>query len=231
MHPFNHFRLLSQMIQVSAGNSILRYSASEALLLFDVEGLSVLFFLFEEVPLVEFMYLAFTRMPGESYRRWLRSLLLYFCYIFRTLINSLVCWFFLLCFSVLYFSNILQIPESLVTFSVKSVDWIIKCLGKLIQISSEIRVFSMNLSKQTTSPKLLFVLLSQCGDLCLKIIYWCLVCFSLTSMPFPFSGERYGLFVTYDCKKDLWTQTVQFERIYSYFVLLKCVCQWLFRIT
>ena len=196
MHPFNHFRLLSQMIQVSAGNSILRYSASEALLLFDVEGLSVLFFLFEEVPLVEFMYLAFTRMPGESYRRWLRSLLLYLCDVFRALIISLVCWFFLLCFSVLYFSNILQIPESLVTFSVKSVDWIIKCLGKLIQISSEIRVFSMNLSKQTTSPKLLFVLLSQCGDLCLKIIYivydayswWCLTCFSLTSMSFPFSG-------------------------------------------
>ena len=29
------------------------------------------------VPLVEFMYLVFTRMPGESYRRRLRSLLLY----------------------------------------------------------------------------------------------------------------------------------------------------------
>ena len=32
----------------------------------------------EDVPLVEFMYLVFTRMPGESYRRWLRSLL-YLC--------------------------------------------------------------------------------------------------------------------------------------------------------
>ena len=40
----------------------------------------------EEVPLVEFMYLVFTRMPGESYRRRLRSLLLYLCYVF-------VCWF------------------------------------------------------------------------------------------------------------------------------------------
>ena len=28
----------------------------------------------EKVPLVEFMYLVFTRMPGESYRRRLRSL-------------------------------------------------------------------------------------------------------------------------------------------------------------
>ena len=39
----------------------------------------------EAVPLVEFMYLVFTRMPGESYRRWLRSLLLYLCYVFQVL--------------------------------------------------------------------------------------------------------------------------------------------------
>ena len=45
----------------------------------------------EDVHLVEFMYLVFTRMPGESYRRQLRSLLLYLCYIFRALINFLVC--------------------------------------------------------------------------------------------------------------------------------------------
>ena len=31
----------------------------------------------EDVPLVEFLYLVFTRMPGESYRRQLGSLLLY----------------------------------------------------------------------------------------------------------------------------------------------------------
>ena len=36
----------------------------------------------EDVPLVEFMYLVFTRMPGESYRRRLRSLFLYLCYVF-----------------------------------------------------------------------------------------------------------------------------------------------------
>ena len=45
----------------------------------------------EDVPLVEFMYLVFTRMPGESYHRQLRSLLLYLCYVFRALINSFVC--------------------------------------------------------------------------------------------------------------------------------------------
>ena len=48
---------------------------------------------FEDVLLVEFMYLVFTHMPGESYHRWLGSLLLYLCYVLRTLINSLVCWF------------------------------------------------------------------------------------------------------------------------------------------
>ena len=36
------------------------------------------------------MYLVFTRMAGESYRRRLRSLFLCLCYVFRALINSLV---------------------------------------------------------------------------------------------------------------------------------------------
>ena len=41
------------------------------------------------VPLVECMYLVFTRMPGESYRKRLRFLVYSYC-VFRTLINSLV---------------------------------------------------------------------------------------------------------------------------------------------
>ena len=45
----------------------------------------------KEVLLVEFMYLVFTRMPGESHCRRLRSLLLYLCHVFRALINSLAC--------------------------------------------------------------------------------------------------------------------------------------------
>ena len=45
----------------------------------------------EDVPLVEFMYFVFTRMPGESYRSRLWSLLLYLRYVFPALINSLVC--------------------------------------------------------------------------------------------------------------------------------------------
>ena len=44
------------------------------------------------VPLVEFMWLVFTHMPGESYRRRLRSLLLCSRDVFlRVLINSIVC--------------------------------------------------------------------------------------------------------------------------------------------
>ena len=44
------------------------------------------------VPLVEFMYPVFTRMPGESYRRRLGSLLC-LCDGFRAPVISLVCLF------------------------------------------------------------------------------------------------------------------------------------------
>ena len=45
---------------------------------------------FEDVPMVEFMYFVFTRMPGKGYRRRPRFLLC-LCDVFRALINSLVC--------------------------------------------------------------------------------------------------------------------------------------------
>jgi len=46
----------------------------------------------KDVPLVEFMYLVFTCMPGESYCRRVGSLLLLcLCYVFKALLNSLVC--------------------------------------------------------------------------------------------------------------------------------------------
>ena len=45
----------------------------------------------DDVPVVEFMHLVFTRMPGESYRRRLGSVLLNLCDVFRALINFLVC--------------------------------------------------------------------------------------------------------------------------------------------
>ena len=43
----------------------------------------------KDVPLVRFMYLVFTRMPGESNYKQLRSLLC-LCDVFRALVNSLV---------------------------------------------------------------------------------------------------------------------------------------------
>ena len=136
----------------------------------------------------------------------------------------------------------------------------------------------MNLSELTTSPKLLFVLLSQCGDLCLNIIYivcdvysWrCLTCFFLTSVSFRFflfRGERYGLLFSYlyiffrflvrdtCCSSHMIVKKIyefrqfsstELKETYSYFnlfftlyllllllllLLLKCVCQWLFRVT
>ena len=42
---------------------------------------------------MEFVFLVFTGLPGESYRRQLMSLLLCLCEVFQVLINSLVCWF------------------------------------------------------------------------------------------------------------------------------------------
>ena len=49
------------------------------------------FFLKVGVMYLEFMYIVFTRMPGDTYRRRLRSLLLYLYCVFRALVNSLVC--------------------------------------------------------------------------------------------------------------------------------------------
>ena len=50
----------------------------KAILCFSADGGLIL----EDVPLVEFMYLVFTRMPGDNYQRQLESLLLHLCYIF-----------------------------------------------------------------------------------------------------------------------------------------------------
>ena len=54
---------------------------------------------FEDVPLVEFMYLVFPRIPDKSYRRRFMSFLLCLRDVFRALINSLVCRF---CFSFVW---------------------------------------------------------------------------------------------------------------------------------
>ena len=46
-------------------------------------------FVFFDVPLVEFLYLVFTRKPGESYCRQLTSFLLCSCDVFRAPVDSL----------------------------------------------------------------------------------------------------------------------------------------------
>ena len=48
----------------------------------------------EDIPLVEFMSLAFTRMPGESYCRRLRSVLLRLCDVVQALTTPLCVWSF-----------------------------------------------------------------------------------------------------------------------------------------
>ena len=62
----------------------------------------------EDLPLVEFMYLVFTCMPGESYHRWLSSLLLCLCDVFWVLINSLVCWFCMSALGLILFQICVQ---------------------------------------------------------------------------------------------------------------------------
>ena len=49
--------------------------------------LGLLFSIIQDVPLVD---LVFTRMPHQSYRRLLGSLLMCLCNVFRALVNSLV---------------------------------------------------------------------------------------------------------------------------------------------
>lgn len=55
-----------------------RTKSKPGLLIFRLLGCFVLFCI-EEVPPVEFRYLMFTHMPGESHSRQLGSFLLYLC--------------------------------------------------------------------------------------------------------------------------------------------------------
>ena len=64
------WQLSTQIVQLSA-DCLKRLNLKKIFSLFS-PGLKPLY---EDVPLVEFMHLAFTYMPVESYRRWLRSLL------------------------------------------------------------------------------------------------------------------------------------------------------------
>ena len=71
----------------------------------------------EDALLVEFMYLVFTRIRGESYRRLLRSLLLYLCYVFRALTNSFVFWLESLAFETKFSRVFLSLQQITVRFT------------------------------------------------------------------------------------------------------------------
>ena len=66
----------------------------------------------EDVPLVELIHLVFTRMPGESCRRRLSSLLLCLCDVFRALMNSLVSRFFTSALRLVLFQIIMNLSEA-----------------------------------------------------------------------------------------------------------------------
>ena len=53
----------------------------------------------------------YTRVPGESYRRRFGSLLLYLCYVFRALINSLACWLCTSALGLVLFQICFEIPS------------------------------------------------------------------------------------------------------------------------
>ena len=81
---------VSSMVEVAPDTSVFDAEERDGIFVVDVVVVVVVSVVLkiEYVPLVEFMYLVFTRMPGKSYHRRLRSLLLR---LFRALINSLAC--------------------------------------------------------------------------------------------------------------------------------------------
>ena len=104
-----------------------------------------------DVPLVEFMYLVFTRMPGESYRRRLRSLVL--CYMFRALTNSLVCWFWTsalgLVLALINNNHNACVRNVFVRVSLRDITiWILRCSSFILTI------FLSSSSSSSSSSKL-----------------------------------------------------------------------------
>ena len=78
---------VSSMVEVAPDTSVFDAEERDGIFVVVVVVVSVVLKI-EYVPLAEFMCLVFTRMPGKSYHRRLRSLLLR---LFRALINSLAC--------------------------------------------------------------------------------------------------------------------------------------------
>ena len=91
MWLFSSWATRDQVRNLQEAHHKITYGSISAVIITKNELLFLYLFFIADIPLVEFMYLVFTRMPSESYCRRLGSLLLYLCYVFRALINSLVC--------------------------------------------------------------------------------------------------------------------------------------------
>ena len=106
---------------------------------------------FEDVPLVEFMYLVFTCTRGESYHRWHMSLLLYLCYVFWALI---VRWFCTRAPGLI----LLQFYEHLLSASSWDELWVlhngshitILCFGADPQCNSRVQLWRFDLALHCT---------------------------------------------------------------------------------
>ena len=78
------------------------------------------------LPLVEFMHLVFTCMPGDSYCKPFRPLLLCLCDVFRAQINSLVCWDCTCAVGLVLFQILVQV-EKFVSAATEIQRWTISC--------------------------------------------------------------------------------------------------------
>ena len=81
---------------------------------------------------MEFTYLVFIHMLGGSYRKRLRSLLLYLCYVFRALINSPVWYIDSRNLRVKLWWRLLHITKNRMIHA-----WWQTCGGKLVEIFSQ----------------------------------------------------------------------------------------------
>ena len=112
-------------------------------------------------------------MPGESYHRWLRSLLLYLRHVFRVLMNSVVYWF---CMSTL----------GLILFQI--------CSMQMVQhkkkISDQASVCTQREDKNTKIYIYLLFIIKALGSIPLQLFFLfekvevcghCLVALSITS--------------------------------------------------
>ncbi len=78
------------------------------------------------LPLVEFTYIVFTWMPGDSYCKPFSSLLLCLCDVFRAQINSLVCWVCTCALGLVLFQIVVYV-EKIISAATEIQRWTTSC--------------------------------------------------------------------------------------------------------